>query len=158
MLWGSVVQRKENKMTWAGKQAASRWPVFLSLDIFSTSFVPMKVHLASSKWLYLSVSAALSLCCLPNPIARSAHMCCCYVLVTLTCILHMTKSLQLAFINCFSFIFHTYQLGDRSRSVCHLFSRYILTNSLLLGKFGIVSWVIDIFFLFRGLLLWFSSI
>ena len=135
MLWGSVVQRKENKMTWAGKQAASRWPVFLSLDIFSTSFVPMKVHLASSKWLYLSVSAALSLCCLPNPIARSAHMCCCYVLVTLTCILHMTKSLQLDFINCFSFIFHSYQLGDGSRSVCHLFSRYILTNTVSLESF-----------------------
>ena len=36
----------------------------------------MKVHLASSKWLYLSVSAALSLCCLPNPIARSAWPVC----------------------------------------------------------------------------------
>ena len=155
MLWDSVVQEfQEGEIKWP-----AQWPVFLSLDIFSTSFVPMKVHLASSKWLYLSVSAALSLCCLPNPIARSAHM----LLLLLTGHVNVyttydkvtsTSLYQLFFFH-FSFV-----STRRWLEVCvsSIFKVHIYKH--LLGKSRMVSWVIEKqhLFLFHGFLFWFSFI
>ena len=159
MLWGSVVQRKENKMTWAGKQAGKEvasfskpWHFLNELRTYEGALGFLKVTV------FVSVRRVKSLLPPKSHRSLSTHVLL-LLLVTLTCILHMTKSLQLAFINCFSFIFHSYQLGEWLE-VCvpSLFKVHIYKH--LLGKSRMVSWVIEKqrLFLFHGYLLWFSSI